>query len=153
MKKTQNFSQGYFTPTNPGKYIGDITKIVYRSSWELQFNKFLDSNTNILNWASEPFPIKYIKPTDNKIHEYWPDYYIKYMNNSGAVIEELVEVKPKKQTQPSTSRVSRHRLYENLTFAINTAKWESAVRYCEQIKQQTGRDIQFRIISEDQLFK
>ena len=39
--------QGYFTPQNPDKYKGDITKIIYRSSWELKFLVYCDNTMSI----------------------------------------------------------------------------------------------------------
>jgi hypothetical protein len=142
-----NFKQGLYTPTHPEKYNGDITKIRYMSSWEFRFNIFLDNNPNILEWASEEIAIPYIKPTDGKIHKYYVDYYIKYKTRSGEIKTELVEIKPAAQTAPSKSRNSNTRLYENITYAINQAKWESAKRFAEQ------RGWIFRIITEQQLFK
>ena len=147
-----NFRQGYYTPKNPTKYVGDITKIVYRSSWELKFNQFLDNNPNILKWGSEPFPIPYIKVTDNKIHNYFPDYYIMIQQKSGAVVEELIEVKPASQTRPSRSRNQKNKLYEDIQYAINTSKWQSAVKWCEDVYKRTGRKITFRIVTEKELF-
>ena len=69
------FTQGLYTPNNPEKYIGDITKIRFMSSWELSMHKFLDNNTKIIRWSSETIAIKYIKPTDQKIHRYFPEYH------------------------------------------------------------------------------
>jgi hypothetical protein len=142
-----NFKQGLYTPKHPEKYNGDITKIRYMSSWEFRFNIFLDNNPNILEWASEEIAIPYIKPTDGKIHKYYVDYYIKYKTCKGEIKTELVEIKPAAQTTPSKSRNSNTRLYENITYAINQSKWESAKQFAEQ------RGWTFRIITEHQLFK
>ena len=147
-----NFRQGYFKPNHPEKYIGDVNKIVFRSSWELRFNQFMDNNPNVLKWASEPFAIQYIKPTDNKIHNYFPDYYVMFQKSNGSVEEELIEVKPKKQTKPSRSRNTQNQLYENLQYAVNIAKWKQAEQWCEQRSKQTGRTIKFRIVTEAELF-
>ncbi|MFM2010951.1 MAG: hypothetical protein RLZZ479_1342, partial [Bacteroidota bacterium] len=32
--KKSTYRQGYYVLNNPDKYIGDPTKIIYRSSWE-----------------------------------------------------------------------------------------------------------------------
>lgn len=141
------FRQGYYKPKNPEKYRGDVSKIVYRSSWELSFNKFLDNNPNVLEWASEEIVIPYIKPTDNKVHRYFPDYWVKYKNTKGEIIEEVVEVKPSTQTRRTRSRNPKTRLVEDVTYAINTKKWEAAQKWCE------ARGIKFRIITEQHLFR
>ncbi len=143
----QQFLQGYFTPKHPEKYVGDVNKIKYRSSWELQTNQFFDNNPNVLKWASEEIAIKYIKPTDNRVHTYWPDYWISYVNREGKVIQELIEVKPISQTKLSKSRNPKTKLYENLTFAVNTCKWEAAKKWCDE------RGIIFRVVTEHSIFK
>lgn len=139
------FKQGYFTPRNPEKYVGDVTKIRYMSSWEERFARFLDGNANILKWASEPIAIPYLKPTDGKIHKYYPDYWIEYVDKNGEVIQEILEIKPKSQVTPkNTSKMS---LYEKVQYAVNIAKWDSCIKFCNQ------RGIKFKILTEDQLFR
>ncbi len=137
-----NFRQGYFVPKHPEKYKGNVSNIRYMSSWELKFNHFLDNNANILEWASEEIAIPYIKPTDGKLHKYYPDYYIMYKNKDGAIIREVIEIKPKSQVNLK----KRANLYEQLTFAVNKAKWEAAERFCQQY------GLKFRIVTEDHLF-
>lgn len=141
------FKQGYYRLRNPEKYRGDPNNIKYRSSWELHANEFFDSNPNVLEWSSEEIKIPYIKPTDKRMHTYIPDYYIKYKNSRGCIVHEIIEVKPSKDSKPSRSKNSRTRLYENLTYAINVAKWESCARFCKK------KGIGFKIITEKELFK
>lgn len=140
------YKQGYFTPKNPAKYMGDPSKIVYRSSWELSMNNFLDNNTRVVKWGSEIIAIPYIKPTDNKLHKYYPDYYVEYVNTDGEIMKEIIEVKPLQQTKMPKSN-HKHRLYEQLTFAINSAKWAACQDWC------TKQGIKFRIVTEQSLFK
>lgn len=137
-----NFRQGKFIPRNPQKYIGDPNKIRFMSSWELRFDQFLDSNENILAWASEEIAIPYMKPTDGKVHRYYPDYFIKYRDKQGNIFQEIVEIKPLSQRKLRKNS----NLYERLTFAVNTAKWEQAEKFCKQ------RGITFRLLSENELF-
>lgn len=144
-KKSSRFRQGYFTPTNPDKYVGDVTKIRYMSSWELQTNEFLDGNPHILKWASEEIAIPYIKPTDGKVHKYYVDYWIQYRSKSGEIITELVEVKPKSQTQPPRKN-HKHYLYEQLQYAVNIEKWKAAAAFAEK------RGWRFRVITEKSIF-
>lgn len=136
------FKQGFYTVRNPEKYIGDVNKVVYRSSWELHFNKFLDGNPYIVRWGSECIVVPYIKPTDGKVHRYFPDYYIERVNADGEMFRELIEIKPEAQTKLR----KRSSIYEQLTFAVNESKWRAAQAMC--IKQ----GITFRVLTERQLF-
>lgn len=142
----QRFKQGYYHPKHPEKYIGDVNHIVYRSSWELKFNQFLDNNPNVLQWGSEIVVIPYVKPTDGKMHKYYVDYFIKYRDVHGNEQTELIEIKPKSQVnQPSKRR--NQQLYEAITFAINQSKWAAATKFAE------SRGWKFRIITEQELFR
>lgn len=145
-KNRSRFTQGYYIPKNPGKYIGDITKIRFMSSWELKTHQFLDGNPNVIRWSSETIAIPYIKPTDGRIHKYFPDYYVEYKNTRGELVKEILEVKPAAQTRKSRTN-SKHKLYEDVTFAINTAKWKAAQHFCEK------HGLRFRIITEKSIFK
>ena len=49
--------QGRFKPRNPGKYKGDPSNIIYRSSWEKKFMLWCDCNLNVLEWGSEEIVI------------------------------------------------------------------------------------------------
>ena len=53
--------KGKFRPSNPNKYKGDPTKVIYRSLWELKFMRWCDGNVNILKWSSEEvvIPVSY----------------------------------------------------------------------------------------------
>jgi len=146
VSKKSRFTQGYYTPKHPEKYTGDIHKIRYMSSWELQAHNFFDNNPRVLRWSSEGFCIPYIKPTDGKIHKYYPDYWIEYINTNGEIIQEVIEIKPKTQTKPPRSN-SKYRLYEQLTFAVNTAKWRACSIWCQQ------RNMSFRLLTEMSVFK
>ena len=145
----RGFIQGHFKPTNPDKYKGIITNIVFRSSWELSFCRFLDSNPNILEWASEEIVIPYIKPTDGKVHRYFPDFWIKYKDKNGHIIQNMIEVKPAAQTKPPSSKGKRKKqqLYETITYAINIAKWKAATEFCNKY------GMKFRIVTEMELFR
>lgn len=96
------FKQGYYQPQNMAKYIGPLP-IIYRSSWERKFCHWCDHNEDITQWASEPFSIEYFNLLDNRIHRYYPDFYIRMKREveDGKYITEnwAVEVKPKAQLQ------------------------------------------------------
>jgi len=97
LKPTGNsgFVQGYFTPTNPEKYIGP-TPIIYRSSWERKFCIMCDTKETVVKWSSEPVEIKYISTADKREHRYYPDFYMKTKTEDGFE-EFLVEIKPEAQ--------------------------------------------------------
>lgn len=141
--------KGYFTPRHPKKYVGDLNKIIYRSSWELSFMNFLDNNPSIEQWGSEILSIPYRKPTTGRIHKYYPDFWLKYTNKEGVIVQELIEVKPVKQTkQPTTvGKSKKTQLYEALTWSINKAKWRSAKLFCDKY------GMKWRILTENEIFK
>ena len=136
-----------YQPSYPGKYKGDPNNIICRSSWERKFCRWCDLNESILEWGSEEFWIPYLSPVDNKVHRYFPDFIIKVKESAGQVKTYVVEVKPKKQTQPpkKPKRQTKSYIYECKTYAVNQAKWKAAVEFCKD------HMIQFKVITEDEL--
>ena len=92
--------KGKYKPRCPYKYKGDPTNIIYRSLWELKFKKYCDTTPSILKWSSEEIAIPYKSPVDNRVHRYFPDFYVKVRESSGKIVHKLIEVKPSKQTVP-----------------------------------------------------
>jgi len=140
--------KGRYTPQNPKKYRGDHRKIVYRSLWELKFMKYCDRSPAIIEWGSEEFIIPYISPWDNRIHRYFPDFYIKVKQHDGIVKKYIIEVKPKNQCKPPTTKPKRKTqkwLKEVKTWGVNEAKWKAAVPWCED------NGMEFKILTEDDL--
>ena len=131
----------------PRKYKGDPNNIICRSSWERKFCRWCDLNESILEWGSEEFWIPYLSPVDNRVHRYFPDFIIKVKESAGQVKTYVVEVKPKKQTQPpkKPKRQTKSYIYECKTYAVNQAKWKAAVEFCKD------HMIQFKVITEDEL--
>jgi hypothetical protein len=126
--------------------MGDVTKIRYMSSYELSVHEFLDNNPNVIRWGSEIIAIPYVKPTDSRIHKYYPDYYVEFMDKNKDIRREVWEVKPEAQTRkPRAGR--KHSLYENVQLAVNIAKWQAAQAWCGD------RGIAFRILTEKSVFK
>ncbi len=138
------WKQGFYQLRNPNKYVGDCNKVVYRSSLELSMNRFLDNNHKILRWSSEEIYIPYIKPTDGKVHRYFPDYWVEYENRNGQIVQEILEVKPSNQVHPSEKK--RLTEYDKITYAINISKWKAATEFCNK------RGIKFRLLTEKQMF-
>ena len=102
--------RGKYKPRCIYKYKGDPTKIVYRSLWELKFMKYCDSNTNILEWGSEEIVLPYRSPIDNKVHRYYPDFYIKVREtNRRETMMEWKNMKKKPLRLKSKKRTNKRR--------------------------------------------
>lgn len=122
-------SKGRFKPKNPEKYKGDPTNIIYRSGWELKLMGYLDSHEEVSQWASEEFCIPYRSPVDNRVHRYFPDFWVK--KRDGSVV--VIEVKPAVQAEPpkQPSRMTRRYVNEVFEYGKNQAKWKAAREFCE----------------------
>lgn len=162
------YKQGWYKLKHPEKYVigdgskdcllsswtksdtNDNSKIRCMSSWEFKTCQFLDNNPNILRWSSEEFYIPYIKPTTGRVHRYFPDYWVEYQDKHGNIIQEIWEVKPLKETRrprASKRKNPKTKLYEDLTWAINQAKWQAATQFCKQ------HNVIFRIMTEQDIFR
>ena len=139
--------KGKYKPRFPKKYKGNPTKIIYRSSWELKFMRYCDSNQNILEWGSEEFCLPYKSPLDNRIHRYFPDFYIKVRESTGIIKQMIIEVKPKRQCMEpkKPKRKTRGYIYEVREYVKNQAKWKAAEEYC------IDRGFEFKILTENEL--
>lgn len=139
--------KGKYSPSYPQKYKGDPTNIVYRSLWERKFMKYCDLNENILEWGSEEIALPYRSPIDNRIHRYFPDFYIKVKEPTGQIKKYIIEIKPKKQTiEPKVQkRKTKSYIYEVVEYAKNQAKWKAAEEFCKD------RMWEFKVLTEDEL--
>ena len=140
--------KGKYSPENPKKYRGDPMNIVYRSLWERKFMRYCDLNENVDLWASEEFAIPYKSPLDNKIHRYFPDFFVRYKDKNGNTRLVVIEIKPKKETiMPETNPQRRTKAwaYKVKTWVINQAKWQAAKEFC------ADRNYEFRIMTEEEL--
>lgn len=139
--------KGKFQPSFPQKYKGDPTNIIYRSLWERKFMVYCDLNERVLEWGSEEIALPYRSPVDNKVHRYFPDFYIKVKESTGHIKKYLIEIKPKKQTAPPTKpkRQTKGYIYEVYEYAKNQAKWEAAKEFCKD------RLWEFKVLTEDEL--
>ena len=139
--------KGKYQPDNPKKYKGDPTNIIYRSLWERKFMKYCDANENILEWGSEIMALPYRSPIDNRIHKYFPDFYIKVRESSGEIKKCIIEIKPKKQTvEPiPQKRKTKGYIYEVYEYAKNQAKWKAAEEFCKD------RQWEFKVLTENEL--
>lgn len=124
--------KGKFKPKNPDKYVGDLTKITYRSFLEYKVMQRMDSHPEIVLWASEEVAVPYKSPKDRKVHRYFPDIWFQKQNGE----KWLVEIKPEIQCRPpkqgKTGKANKRFKRELITFAVNKAKWQAAQKLCEQ---------------------
>ncbi len=138
--------KGKYKPSYPQKYKGDPTNVIYRSLWERKFMVYCDKNENVLEWSSEEIALPYKSPLDNRIHRYFPDFYIK-VKEGNRIQKYLVEIKPKRQvSEPKVpKRKTKGYIYEVKEYVKNQAKWKSAQEFCED------RQWKFKIMTEDDL--
>ena len=132
-----NFYTGVFKPLYPSKYIGK-KKISYRSGLELGFLKYLDSNPKILKWAYECMVVPYF--FEGGWHKYYVDFFVILQDGRRLAIE----LKPYKETHaPKAGKKNRKTvLYEQFTWAKNSAKWLAAEEFCKK------RGIEFKKLTE-----
>ena len=104
---------------------------------------YCDRNDNVAQWASEELSIPYRSPLDNRIHRYFPDFLVR--TDKGKKF--CIEIKPYRQCmKPKTpKRKTKYHIRENMEYAKNIAKWESAKKYC------ANNNMEFKIITEKDL--
>ena len=140
--------KGKYIPTNPKKYKGNPSQVIYRSLWERKVMVYCDKNDKVLEWGSEEVIIPYRSPWDGKMHRYFPDFYMMVKQKSGNVKKFLIEVKPKSQCKSpvkNPKRKTRNWYKQVKAWGINQAKWKSAEEYCKD------KGMEFKILTEDHL--
>jgi hypothetical protein len=135
--------KGKYTPKNKHKYVGDANNIVYRSLWERNVFRWLDGRDDIVAWNSEEVVIPYRCATDGKMHRYFIDVWFKTSEGKAY----LIEIKPKKETQPPKvpKRKTRRYLQEAMTYAKNQSKWHAAQKFAAE------NGVEFQVWTEDTL--
>ena len=134
--------KGKYTIKNTKKYLGDPTKVIYRSLWERQAFKWCESNPRVKKWNSEEIVVPYKCKTDNKLHRYYVDLLVE-LDNKDII---LVEIKPKRETTPPKGkRKTKRYIKEVTTYIKNTSKWEAATQYANH------KGWKFQIWTEDTL--
>lgn len=139
---------------NPERFFGR-RPLTLRSRWEITFVKnFLDVHPSVKKFCSEDVVIPYYSELDGKKHRYFIDFYMLLKDGR----EFLIEIKPEKFTKPP-SRPKRktkksvrnyHMLMEE--HIKNSAKWEAAEKFCDKLRREKGRDIEFKIVTERQIY-
>ena len=105
--------------------------------------QFCDNHPGVIHWASESVKIPYKNPLNNRNTIYVPDFLVIYEDKNGGKRAEVIEIKPKKETNLSMS--GRNKITQAKTIQ-NMAKWEAARVWCKQ------QNLIFRIVTEDDIF-
>ena len=137
-----------FYPTNPEKYIGDLTNIKMRSSWEIKFAKYCDTNPSVLKWNSEDIRIPYWSTLENKQRTYHLDFIVTMVTVDGPRTY-LIEIKPYNQTiKPEMKRGKKQQTYltECQTYQLNIDKWRAANEWAKSY------GYTFIVLTEEQLY-
>jgi TnsA endonuclease N terminal len=146
-KQNRKYYQGRFVPQFPKKYKGDHTNIIFRSSWEMKVMRWLDTNSNVLEWSSEECVIGYFDPVQGKNRRYFPDFIIRVKMPDNSIKTYMLEVKPKSQTEaPKRRKKTKRYINEVAAWGTNEAKWEKAREYC------ADRGWEFLLITEKEIF-
>ena len=150
-KKNGRYKQGYIDPSSCHKLFESQrhSPIIYRSSWEKTFVRWLEREPRVRRWGSECLKIDYVDPTDGQKHHYYPDYVVEMA--SGNVY--VVEVKPKSQTEPPVDphpaspnyNTTSYCPWEMRTWIRNQAKWKAAMEFC------ASHNMTFKIMTEESI--
>jgi hypothetical protein len=131
----KKIKQDYYIPKNLNKYIGDSSKVIYRSSWEKKFMEYCDFTSAILKWGNEPTGIPYFNPITKKMSTYWIDFYIATRTDSNQIQEWLIEIKPNKYINPPNEpknlneKVILNYAKHSKAYIINSAKFSAAIPF------------------------
>lgn len=134
--KTSRYSQGYIDPNSCKKLFPQLKhdKIIYRSSYEKKFIIWLEQNKRVKYWGSECFSIPYLLVSDNKVHNYYPDYFVEMVDNEIWV----VEIKPYNQTQKPVNE----NCWAAKEYIKNMCKWKATKEFCE------SKGYKFKVFTE-----
>jgi len=146
VKKNRNYRQGIYSPINKEKYKGTFP-IIYRSSLELRFMKWVDANPSVLTWGSESIIIPYQNPLTGRVSRYFTDFNIVMKDKQGDFKKFLIEIKPHSQTLPPVQKNKKTKslIYQQAEYVKNQAKWQSALEYCSK------KNMSFVILTEKHL--
>ena len=109
--------------------------------------RYLDSHSDVIEWASEEIIIPYYSPVDKKMHRYFPDFWVRTMTSDNQINTMIIEIKPDIQTRHPARKEKHTRRYitELKTYGVNTAKWKAAEEFCKE------RLWQFKVLTEKEL--
>ena len=111
--------------------------------------EWCDKSPKVKRWGSESFTIPYTHPIKGTRSRYYPDGIVWMDRGPNTKTEKyVIEIKPDAQTRaPKVSKRKKQKtvLYEQVQWAINQAKWETAVGWCKK------RGMTFLILTEKHL--
>lgn len=141
-------AQGVYPIVNIKKY-SSTNPPIYRSSWEKDVMISLDMNPAVIEWSVEPFSIPYQCPVEKdkygnaKIKQYWPDFYVRYIDAEGKEHAQILEIKPLKQCYMQMAKSKK----DKMVVLINQTKWAFAFEFCKK------NGLEFKLITEKELYK
>jgi hypothetical protein len=139
--KSSRYQQGYINADSCKKLFPQLKhdKIIYRSSYERKFMIWLETSKDVKYWGSECFSIPYYYVVDEKMHSYYPDYFVEMMDGSCIV----VEIKPSNQTvKPINENCWAYKEYTK-----NMCKWKATKEFCD------AKGYKFKIFTEKTIQK
>ena len=118
-------------------------QISNKSLLERRMFVYADLNPKVKSFSIEPFSIRYIKPTDNKIHRYYIDVFLEFVNGS----KFFVEIKPYSETiYPKKPKLITEGYKKKVvTYIVNQAKWNAAKKIAKE------KGCEFIIMTENEL--
>ena len=139
--KNSRYQQGYVDTKSCKKIFPDLKhdKVIYRSSYEKTFIIWLENNQNVKHWGSECICIPYFYSVDQKLHHYYPDYFVEMVDGTCLV----VEIKPSTQTKKPINE----NCYAYHEYIKNVCKWQAAKEFCE------AKGYKFKILTEKTIKK
>ena len=68
--------KGKYKIKNPDKYLGNPSKVVFRSLWERNAFRWCETNPKVKLWNSEEVVVPYKYQVDKKLHRYYVDLLV-----------------------------------------------------------------------------
>lgn len=141
---------------NPDKFVKPLDEhmksykdghVNYKSSLELSAIRYADFNKHVKKWSLEPFAIKYVKPTDGKIHRYYIDLFLEFSTGDKFLVEvkSSGETKPPRKPKKKNAKAELNYQKSLMTWHVNQAKWKAAEVFAKE------NNMKFIILTEEQL--
>lgn len=139
--KSSRYQQGYINPESCKKLFPGLQhdRIIYRSSYEKKFMTWLETHKTVKHWGSECFCIPYYYVVDEKMHKYYPDYFVEFEDGTCMV----VEIKPSNQTKKPINE----NCWAYKEYVKNMCKWKATKEFCE------AKGYKFKILTEQTISK
>ena len=116
---------------------------LFKSSWEFDFAKHLDSNNKVIDWGYEEIEIPYVSPITDEETTYLPDFWVVWIDDEDVKHKDIIEIKPACETIEREALTDQN----NIRLITNIAKWKAAKELLD------NEHLNFKIITEDQLYK